>query len=338
MKQTLYKLLSLSIFICSVSIGFLWMDFKGFMGSRINIPETGIDIVVPDGATYASISNRLLESKILHTGLYLKLAAKIYPELTLLKRGEYQIEYGTTVRGLFKKLVSGSVKIYQIRFIEGWTLNDFLLELSINKFLRQDLIRFDNHQIADLLGVEQSNPEGWLYPDTFNFQKGASDLQVLKVSHNKMKLKLDKYWLERDSDLPYNSAYEVLIMASIIEKETGLAGERDRIAGVFVRRLQLNMRLQTDPTVIYGMGTAFDGNLRRKDLTNDTVYNTYRRRGLPPTPIAMPSEASLSAAVHPAEGTELYFVAKGDGSHYFSTTLEEHNKAVRRYQLKQTAQ
>ena len=333
MKQTVYKLLSVLIFTGSVACGWLWMDFKGFMDSRINVPEVGIDITVADGATYASISNQLISSKILHSKLYLKIAGKIYPELTLLKKGEYQIKYGTTVRGLFEKLISGSVKIYQIRFIEGWTLNDFLLEISRNRTLRQDIDKFKNYQIAELLGIEQTNPEGWLYPDTFNFQKGTSVQQILKVSHNKMKETLDKYWYERDADLPYNSAYEVLIMASIIEKETGLSGERDRIAGVFIRRLQLNMRLQTDPTVIYGMGLAFDGNLRSKDLTDDTVYNTYRRKGLPPTPIAMPSEASIKAAVHPAEGTELYFVAKGDGSHYFSSTLEEHNQAVRRYQL-----
>ncbi|MCP3675686.1 MAG: endolytic transglycosylase MltG, partial [Gammaproteobacteria bacterium] len=200
--------------------------------------------------------------------------------------------------------------------------------------LRQDLAGFKNQQILDELKLEQSHPEGWFYPDTYNYQKGASDLQILQNSHQLMNEKLQKYWNERDLELPYETAYDVLIMASLIEKETGLAGERDRIAGVFVRRLNMNIRLQTDPTVIYGMGNSFDGNLRRKDLLKDTPYNTYRRKGLPPTPIAMPSEASLSAAVHPAGGTELYFVARGDGSHQFSTTLEEHNRAVRRFQLK----
>jgi len=333
MKKLTYKIMALFILTGSVALGWLWMDFSGFMDSRANIPEVGIDLTVVEGATITSISQKLYEAGIIRSVFYPRVAAKLYPELTKLKQGEYFIEPNMSPRDIFKKIISGKVKIYQIRFIEGWTLNDFLAELGNNNRLRQDLSNFCNRQISAKLMIDHTNPEGWFYPDTYNFEKGASDLQILTSSHNKMKEILAKYWHERDLDLPYDNPYQVLTMASIIEKETGLSGERDRIAGVFVRRLNKNMRLQTDPTVIYGMGSAYDGNIRKRDLLKDTPYNTYRRKGLPPTPIAMPSEASIRAAVHPAEGTELYFVARGDGSHQFSTTLKQHNKAVRQYQL-----
>ncbi|MFT5450965.1 MAG: UPF0755 protein [Enterobacterales bacterium] len=333
MKQYFYKTLGLLIFTGSVALGWLWMDFSGFMDNRANIPVVGVDLHVIEGATMNSISQKLYEAGIIRSVFYPRLAAKLYPELTKLKQGEYFIDPSMSPRNIFNKIISGKVKTYQIRFIEGWSLTNFMAELADNERLRQDLFNFRNDQISDKLMIAQVNPEGWFYPDTYNFQKGASDLQVLQAAHSKMKKILAKYWLERDLDLPYENAYQVLIMASIIEKETGVAGERDRIAGVFIRRLNKNMRLQTDPTVIYGMGKNFDGNIRKRDLLKDTPYNTYRRKGLPPTPIAMPSEASIQAAVHPAEGTDLYFVAKGDGSHQFSATLEQHNQAVRKYQL-----
>ncbi|PCJ50528.1 MAG: aminodeoxychorismate lyase [Gammaproteobacteria bacterium] len=333
MKQLFYKTIALLLLAGSVTFGWIWMDFNGFMNSRANIPEVGIDLHVVEGATINTISQQLYEAGIIRSVFYPRLAAKLYPELTKLKRGEYFINQRMSPRDIFNKIVSGKVKVYQVRFIEGWKLKDFLEVLSNSNRLSQDLKNYNNKQISAKLSIAHDNPEGWFYPDTYNFHKGASDLEILQAAHKKMKLLLNKYWQERDLDLPYASPYEVLIMASIIEKETGLAGERDRIAGVFIRRLNMNMRLQTDPTVIYGMGDSFDGDIRKRDLLNDTPYNTYRRRGLPPTPIAMPSEASLMAAVHPADGTELYFVAKGDGSHQFSTTLKEHNTAVRRYIL-----
>jgi UPF0755 protein len=335
MKQYFYKTFALFIFSGSVALGWLWMDFSGFMDSRANIPEVGVDLHVVEGATINSISRKLYDAGIIRSIFYPKLAAKLYPELTKLKQGEYFIDPSMSPRDIFNKIISGKVKIYQIRFIEGWTLTNFMTEFAVNKRLRQDLFNFRYQEISEKLMIDQSNPEGWFYPDTYNFQKGTSDLQILQAAHKKMKTLLAKYWHERDLDLPYENPYQVLIMASIIEKETGVAGERDRIAGVFVRRLNMNMRLQTDPTVIYGMGNSYDGNIRKRDLLKDTPYNTYRRKGLPPTPIAMPSEASIKAAVHPADGTELYFVAKGDGSHQFSTTLNQHNQAVRKYQLNQ---
>lgn len=332
MKQTLYKVFALLILSGSITSGWLWMDFKGFMNSSVMLPSSGIDINVEEGASLASISRMLNEKGMLNSTFYPRLAGKLYPELTKLKQGEYHLEHGMSVFDIFKKLASGNVKIYQIRFIEGWAFKDFQAALNNEKRLVLELKDFDNQQIVAKLQLPNSSPEGWFYPDTYNFQRGKSDLDILLVAHKKMKEILNKYWKERDIGLPYEEPYQILIMASIIEKETGLAGERDKIAGVFIRRLNNNMRLQTDPTVIYGMGSTFDGDLRKKDLSNDSPYNTYQNKGLPPTPIAMPSEASISAAVHPAEGSELYFVAKGDGSHQFSTTLEEHNKAVRFFQ------
>jgi len=334
MKNSIYKILSTIILLGSLASGWLWMDFKGFMNSRADLPKTGMDIEIVEGDTLASVTQRLYQQGIIVSTFYPRLAGKIYPRLTRLKRGEYHLDSHFSHYDMFEKFTSGKVKTYQIRFIEGWTFNEYLSVLQNEPKLRHDLANLKNQQLLDALKLKQSHPEGWFYPDTYNYQKGASDLQILQSSHQLMREKLDRYWKERDIGLPYETSYDVLIMASLIEKETGLAGERDRIAGVFVRRLNMKMRLQTDPTVIYGMGDSFDGDIRRKDLLKDTPYNTYRRKGLPPTPIAMPSEASISAAVHPAEGTELYFVARGDGSHQFSTTLEEHNRAVRRFQLK----
>ena len=337
MKVTLYQLLSMLIFTGSLACGWVWMDFKGFMNNAVNLPVEGQDIEIRQGATFSSLSQRLINNGIIKSSYLLKIASKVYPELTHLKQGEYYLESGLTPYDLFKKIVDGKVKTYQVRFIEGWNFNQYRAVLADETKLRQELFNYENQQIIEKLNITTGHPEGWFYPDTFNYEKGVSDLQILQISHDLMKQKLQKYWQERDIGLPYEVPYDVLIMASIIEKETGLAGERDKIAGVFVRRLNKNMRLQTDPTVIYGMGQKFDGDIRSKDLKSDTAYNTYLHKGLPPTPIAMPSEASLSAAVHPAEGTELYFVAKGDGSHQFSTTLEEHNKAVRLYQLNKTS-
>jgi UPF0755 protein len=218
--------------------------------------------------------------------------------------------------------------------VEGWTFQQLLDALRENEAIRQTLTDRDGAAIMAQLGKPDLHPEGQFAPDTYRFPRGTSDLEFLRRAHNTLQEWLDSAWRERAEDLPYDSAYDALIMASIIEKETGLASEREAIAGVFVRRLKRTMRLQTDPTVIYGMGSAYNGNIRRADLRRDTPYNTYTRHGLPPTPIALPGRESLHAALHPAEGDALYFVAKGDGSHQFSATLEEHLDAVRLYQLR----
>jgi UPF0755 protein len=207
-------------------------------------------------------------------------------------------------------------------------------KLANNDAVKQTITSLSDREIMQLLGSTYNAPEGLFFPDTFYFNRHTRVLAILKISYDEMQAKLDKAWQNREENLPYKNSYEALIMASIVEKETGKASERPMIAGVFINRMRFGMRLQTDPTVIYGMGLQFNGNIRKKDLLTDTPYNTYTRSGLPPTPIAMPGIAAIEAALHPAKTKALYFVGKGDGSHAFSNDLNEHNRAVVRYQLK----
>jgi UPF0755 protein len=224
---------------------------------------------------------------------------------------------------------------YSIQFIEGSSYKDALVVLAADTKILQTLADLPEQEIVKRLGLEPgSHLEGLFYPDTYHFHKGDSDLDILKRAHQRLKTILDQEWDSRQKDLPLESAYQALILASIIEKETGVPDERSEIAGVFVRRLQKKMRLQTDPTVIYGLGDRYQGNITRKHLRENTAYNTYRISGLPPTPIALVGREAIHAALNPKPGNSLYFVAKGDGSHYFSKTIEEHNKAVRKYQLR----
>ena len=220
-----------------------------------------------------------------------------------------------------------------LTFVEGITFAEMRAQLESATELQITLKGLSNTDVLKKIGASESNPEGLFFPDTYRFSAGTTDLELLKKSYRMMQQKLAQAWEQRDPGLPYKVPYEALIMASIIEKETGRADERPLIGSVFTNRLKIPMRLQTDPTVIYGMGQRFDGNIRRRDLTTDTPYNTYTRDGLPPTPIAMPGWGALLAAVKPAQSDKLYFVAKGDGSHYFSRSLDEHNRAVAKYQL-----
>jgi UPF0755 protein len=221
-----------------------------------------------------------------------------------------------------------------ITFIEGWTFRQMREALNRQQGLRHLSMSRSDEELMRAIGAKESKPEGLFFPDTYYFSADMSDLDILKRAYLTMQRKLDAAWQSRAPGLPYRDAYEALIMASIVEKETGSGDERPLIASVFLNRLKLNMRLQTDPTVIYGLGEAFDGNLRKRDLLADTSYNTYTRGGLPPTPIAMPGLAAIEAALHPEPSKALYFVGKGNGRHAFSTTLDEHNRAVARYQLR----
>ena len=250
-----------------------------------------------------------------------------------LKAGVYEVYNGVTPRELLNRFVEGDVKVFEITFIEGCNFADMRETLSKMKHLRQTINGRDDAWILSNIDPSLSSAEGRFFPSTYFFTSGDSDLQILRRSYLRMQEVLESYWATRTLDLPYKTPVDALIMASIIEKETGRAEERNQIAGVFVRRLKFGMKLQTDPTVIYGLGNLFDGNLRRVDLEKDTEYNTYTRQGLPPTPISMPGKDSIQAAMNPAEGKFLYFVGKGDGSHAFTNTLREHNDAVRRYQL-----
>ncbi|WP_353091756.1 endolytic transglycosylase MltG [Methylibium sp.] len=249
-----------------------------------------------------------------------------------IRAGSYEIGPGTTPLTLLNKMVRGDEAQATVRLIEGWTFRQFRAELAKAEALKPTTATMSDAELMVALGSPGRSPEGWFFPDTYAYSKGASDLAVLQRAHRAMQRRLESAWLERAPDTPLKSPEEALTLASIIEKETGQAADRGKVASVFVNRLRIGMPLQTDPSVIYGLGEAFDGNLRRRDLQTDNPYNTYLRAGLTPTPISMPGKASLLAAVRPEASKALYFVARGDGSSEFSENLADHNRAVNRYQ------
>jgi UPF0755 protein len=283
------------------------------------------------GSSLSQVVRQLGEAGVIKSPLALKIYAKIVAKTTI-QTGSYWLETSDSALTLLDKFNRGEVIVKRLTFPEGWNFSQWRQHLEgVPQFA--DSRHLSDVQLLQTLGLDISHPEGWFFPDTYSYTGGDSIADLLLRAHRKMLDTLDKAWLLKAKDLPYSSAYEALIMASIVEKETGLAAERAAIAGVFVRRLRLGMRLQTDPTVIYGLGNQFSGNLRRSHLKQKTAYNTYVIGGLPPTPIAMPSAAAIYAALHPADGGSLYFVARGDGGHYFSSTLEQHRRAVRKYQI-----
>lgn len=251
-----------------------------------------------------------------------------------LKSGEYRFRNGMTARELLEQIVAGRVIEYPVVLVEGWTFRQFREAIGAAPKLTHTLIGLSPRAVMEKLGHKGEHPEGRFFPDTYYYSSGQTELAILDNAYDKMQKLLQQEWEKRDNNLPFRDASEALILASIVEKETGRADERRLIAGVFINRLRHGMRLQTDPTVIYGLGESFDGNLRLKDLRRDTPYNTYTRAGLPPTPVAMPGKESLQAVMHPVINGALYFVSRGDGSHVFSATLEEHNQAVIKYQMK----
>ena len=249
-----------------------------------------------------------------------------------IRAGSYELDRGTTPRSLLQKLVRGDEALRSVTLVEGWNFRQMRAALAASEQLKPDTAGLSNEAIMVALGRPGVHPEGRFFPDSYTYAKGSSDLAVMRRAMQAMDKKLDAAWSQRQADTPLKSADEALILASIIEKETGRASDRPLVAGVFTNRMRIGMPLQTDPTVIYGMGGAFDGNLRKRDLQTDTPWNTYTRGGLPPTPIAMPGKAALLAAVQPGQTRALYFVAKGDGTSHFSPSLEEHNRAVNQYQ------
>ena len=264
---------------------------------------------------------------------YLSMYTRLSGRAPSLKAGEYEFGYGMRAIDLVALVASGHVLMHELRIVEGWRFDQALDAVRHADALAQTLRDADAAAIMAAIGRPGMHPEGRFYPDTFRFPRGTTDVAFLKRAADAMDQALQSEWASRDLALPYKTPDEALVMASIVERETGAEGERAQIAGVFVRRLQAGMRLQTDPTVIYGLGAAFDGNLRKRDLLADTPYNTYTRKGLPPTPICLPGRAALHAALHPASGKALYFVSRGDGTHQFSETMAEHEAAVRKYQL-----
>ncbi len=251
-----------------------------------------------------------------------------------IKAGSYQLSEATTPLQLLDKLTRGDVTQGELTLIEGWTFRQLRAAMASNADLKRDSRELSDAEILKRINASEEHPEGLFFPDTYLFDKGSSDFEVLARAYRSMQRQLAAEWAARDPKAPYRSSYEALVMASVVEKETGSASERTMIASVLVNRLRIGMRLQADPTVIYGLGTSFDGNLRKRDLQADGPYNTYLRAGLPPTPISMPGLASLKAALHPAESQAVYYVSRGDGTSQFSRTLDEHNRAVSKYQLK----
>ena len=249
-----------------------------------------------------------------------------------IRAGSYRLEPGVTPLSLVDKLSRGDTIKETLTIVEGWTFAQMRAEMSRNRHLRPESMNLSDEELMQKVAPGYKHLEGLFYPDTYFYDRGASDLLVLQQAHQRMLKMLEQSWAKRGADLPYTTPYEALIMASIVEKETGREADRTRVAAVFVNRLKRGMLLQTDPTVIYGVGPAFDGNLRKVDLQTDTPYNTYMRTGLPPTPISLPGKASLDAALNPAPGNDLYFVARGDGSSEFSSNLDDHNRAVNKYQ------
>ena len=311
-------------------------EFQRYLHAPLAL-DSAQDLNVARGSTFSEVVHELSAQRVLQHPRLLLLYARLARRGQRIQAGDYLLGRGSTPLDLLDMLEQGQVRKHTITLVEGWTLAQVRAQLEKNAFLQHSLAGIDNHRLLAALGLDAApgrDAEGLFFPDTYVFSGTTSDRDILHQAYRRMAKILDEEWRQRASDLPYKYPYEALIMASIVERETGLASERAEIAGVFVRRLQRGMLLQTDPAVIYGLGDAFDGNLRRRDLENaSNPYNTYMHRGLPPTPIALPGRAAIHAALQPAAGDALYFVARGDGSHQFSATLAEHEKAVRKFQI-----
>lgn len=287
---------------------------------------------IKPGSGIRSASQQIAQSGVPLQPTLFEILARGTGKGAKIKAGTYEVKPGTTPAALIDQLVRGEFAQESLVIIEGWTFKQMRQAIASHKGLKQDTASWSEKELLAKVAPEHRNAEGLFFPDTYRFAKGVSDLQIYKQAYSLMMKRLSQEWEMRESGLPYRSPYEALIMASIVEKETGVEADRKMVAGVFVNRLKLGMMLQTDPTVIYGMGERFDGNIRKRDLLTDTPYNTYTRNGLPPTPIALPGRASLAAALHPAQTKALYFVARGDGSSQFSNSLQEHERAVDKYQ------
>ncbi|MDE2585147.1 MAG: endolytic transglycosylase MltG [Betaproteobacteria bacterium] len=322
------RLFQLACFLAILAGGLLlWVAV-----TPVRLSASPLDFQVLAGSSARSAARQIAEAGIGLDPRLFEAIARITRNDAAIKAGSYEIEAGITPWELLRKLTRGDVSQAEIAFIEGWNFRQLREKLNASPDLHHDSQLLSDQEILQRIGATESHPEGLFFPDTYLFGKQSSDLDLLARAYRAMKIRLAQEWAGRAPGLPYQQPYQALIMASIVEKETGKAQDRPLIAAVFVNRLKHGMLLQTDPTVIYGMGTRFDGNLRRNDLLTDTPYNTYTRAGLPPSPIAMAGIASLQAALHPANSEALYFVARGDGSSHFSTTLDEHNRAVSRYQ------
>ena len=328
-KKILYFVV-LSGILASLFLGY---QFKQFQTQPIQLDKESELFIIYSGNTIRQVAQRLADKGYILDPLMFIVLAKINGSEAHIKAGEYSIKPGYSPKDLLQLFLKGNTILYSFTIIEGWSFRQLLEAMAIDPVLVQTIQQASDADIMRQISIASEHPEGRFLPDTYHFPRGTTDISFLRRAYKTMQKTLAEEWAARAPGLPLSTPYEALILASIIEKETGAAFERSLISAAFNLRLKKNMRLQTDPTIIYGLGDSFDGNIRLKDLRGDTPYNTYIHKGLPPTPIALPGKEAIHAALHPADSEAIYFVSKGDGTHYFSRTLEEHNAAVSKYQL-----
>ena len=331
-KWTLMRLVRMLIVLSVLgSVGAAcWLGY--FALTPVEVAPQARRFNVENGSSLRGVAEQFEKAGLISDSWSFLVLARLLGNAGDIKAGSYSVGTRVTPHRLLDKIVSGHFAQLELRFIEGWTFRQIRSVLDRHPAVMHESTGLPDAQILERLGLEEKSPEGLFFPDTYYFAAGTSDLTIFRQAYLRMRTKLEALWEQRAKGLPVANAYQALILASIVEKETGRADERDMVAAVFVNRLKSGMRLQSDPSVIYGLGASFDGNLRRRDLETDQRYNTYTRYGLPPTPIAMPGEASIQATLNPANSPVRYFVARGDGSHEFSSTLAEHNRAVDKYQ------
>ncbi len=330
MIKKLFAFVVLIAVIGAAGVFYVVSQTKQYVNSPILITQPQL-FTVENGTSFHRVMRDLVNDKVIEASDYTRLMPRLYPELLQVRAGTYQIQPNVSLYQTLEQLNTGKEHQFAITFVEGSRFSEWVEQLSDAPYVKHDLTGLSEKQMAEKLGIEREKLEGLFLAETYHYTAGTSETQILERAHSKLNTILDAHWDERQEKLPLKDKYEALILASIIEKETAIDSERERVASVFVNRLNKRMRLQTDPTVIYGMGDAYDGNIRKKDLRTPTPYNTYVISGLPPTPIAMPGKASIIAAANPDSTPYFYFVASGYGGHKFSKTLAEHNRAVRQY-------
>ncbi|MCR4299824.1 MAG: endolytic transglycosylase MltG [Gallionella sp.] len=318
------------LLIVLVLLATTWLGY--YVHHPLTLPATPFEFTLKQGSSLKSVAREMKQAGLLGQAWPFVWLGRLHGSSGQLKAGQYSLDRDVSPMELLEIITRGEVIQRQTSIIEGWAFRQLRAALNANPDIVHDTLNLTDTEILQRIGATESHPEGLFFPDTYKFAAGSSDLAILRSAYQTMQQRLQEVWETRAPDLPLQTPYGALILASIVEKETGTADDRAMIAGVFVNRLRGGMLLQTDPTVIYGLGETFDGNLRKRDLLADTPHNTYTRAGLPPTPIALPGLAALQATLHPAKTDALYFVARGDGSSQFSATLEQHNRAVNRFQ------
>jgi UPF0755 protein len=327
------KIVAVISAIFTVLVIWAWLDFQSAKKTPV-VGSQPVLIEIEKGDSFQQITNKLIAQEIAINSFWFKIIATQNNAFKKLKIGEYELTPGLTMPGILALFVSGKTKQYAITFPEGWSFQQIFQEIEKNQNLEHTITNVKDEILCSQIGINSKSLEGELFPDTYFFEKHTSDVALLTRAYEKMQSVLQQEWQKRDENVPFKTPYEALILASIVEKETGVKTERPMIAGVFIRRLEQDMKLQTDPTVIYGMGGNYHGDITYQDLKAATAYNTYVNKGLPPTPIAMPGREAIVAVLHPDHSDSLYFVARGDGSHVFSSSLKAHNLAVNTFQRK----